>query len=391
VAVRDKRRLPFVMITKAALVAIREELSGRRGQTALAVYVAVVEAGNDARSETFETPRRKVAERAMVHPDVLKDYVRVLERLGLVEVLDQSALGKPMLWTLTDPPAAEGVGAASPPGVDAASQGGRGAESPPSKTGGVDAAPGGGVDAAPTPLKEEGVKKERRRRVSSPKGEETSPLNEPTASLRSRRELVELSERLAAGIKQRHSKADVKPASKGWLDPLRKMIDLDGYTVDEVDQLITFVLTDEFNSQTVLSPRKLRERRDELAIKAGVAQPADDGLFKFRSQRPKVNRLTQPVDEAALPAVTPELRAAWAPIMAQLERVVDEPTRKLWLDGLHLHAAGDELVIGCGHGATRWVNERFGKVITAAAEPVVGADVPVRIVECGCAVEERAA
>ena len=219
---------------------------------------------------------------------------------------------------------------------------------------------------------------------------ESPTENKPTASLSSRPELVRLSDRMAAGIKQRHSRANVKPQSKAWLDPLRLLIDRDGYSEDEVETMIDWVLADERTSRYVLSPMKLRAQRDELAIKAGVAQPADDGLFKFRTERPKVNRLTQPVDEAPLPAVTPELEAAWAPIMAQIERVVDEPTRKLWLDGLHLHAAGDELVVGCGHGATRWVSERFGRVITAAAELVAG-DVPVRIVECGCEPAECAA
>ncbi len=225
---------------------------------------------------------------------------------------------------------------------------------------------------------------------SSSKELESPTESKPPSELSSRPDLVRLSDRMAAGIKQRHSRANVTPRGKSWLDPLRLLIDRDGYSEDEVEMMIDFVLADERTSRFVLSPAKLRAQRDELAIKAGVAQPADDGLFKFRRQ-PSANRLAQPAEETALPPVTVELQAAWVPIMAQIALVVDEPTRKQWLDGLHLHAAGDELVIGYGHGATRWVSERFGRVITEAAQLVVGAGVSVRIVECGCDAEERAA
>lgn len=102
----DERRLPFFMVTKAATKAIRESFESRRGQTALAVYVAIVELANDARSESFEKPRKAIALRAMVNVRVLDSYVAELEGLGLLRVERQRAgdMNLPNRWTLTDPP-----------------------------------------------------------------------------------------------------------------------------------------------------------------------------------------------------------------------------------------------------------------------------------------------
>ena len=87
-----------------------------------------------------------------------------------------------------------------------------------------------------------------------------------------RGDLVELSNRLADGIRAVDAKAKVKPDSSAWLEPLRLLIDRDGRTADEVRDVIDWVLADGFEHRVVLSPAKLRERFTELALKANVAR-----------------------------------------------------------------------------------------------------------------------
>jgi hypothetical protein len=101
----DARRLPFFMVTKGATAAIRERFDSRRGQTVLAVYVAILECANDERSDHFEKPRREIAERGMVTVKTLDTCVGELESLGLlhVERVTKGAWHRPNLWTLTDP------------------------------------------------------------------------------------------------------------------------------------------------------------------------------------------------------------------------------------------------------------------------------------------------
>lgn len=91
--------------------------------------------------------------------------------------------------------------------------------------------------------------------------------------------------------------------------------------------------------------------------------------------------------------VTDELAAAWAPVRAQLALVVDEATFRGWLEPLHLHDwAREHVVVGCGRrGQGRWLIERFGKALQASVELVLGPEVHVEIVECGCELAERAA
>ncbi len=107
VSIKDKRRLPFFMVTKAATAAIRSQFDSRRGQTALAVYIAIVECSNDARSDSFSRPRPEIAKRAMVNIRALDAYVCALEAIGLLHV--ERRPGHPNLWTLTDPPMAAQV------------------------------------------------------------------------------------------------------------------------------------------------------------------------------------------------------------------------------------------------------------------------------------------
>lgn len=108
VSVRDRRRLPFIMITKAALEAIRDGVDASGRPMALAVYVAIVECANDVRGEVFEASRGAIAKRGRVGLKALERYVPVLERIGVLNV--ETGVGRPNRWTLTDPGTpAEGV------------------------------------------------------------------------------------------------------------------------------------------------------------------------------------------------------------------------------------------------------------------------------------------
>jgi hypothetical protein len=212
----------------------------------------------------------------------------------------------------------------------------------------------------------------------------SSSENGPTMSLRSRRDLTDLSHRLAEGIRRNDAKAKVSPLSKTWLDPLRLLVDLDGRIVEEVQAVIDFAVEDEFERTVVLSPAKLRKRFGELVQKAHAAAPATDGPVQIGFRR--VAR-TQPLVQAAsefdatwLAAhpTTPELDALWAPIADELRASVDESTFRIWLQSLHLHDAREQLVIGVHGHAKGWVHDRFGRLIEVAASR------PYRLVVCGC-------
>jgi hypothetical protein len=219
----------------------------------------------------------------------------------------------------------------------------------------------------------------------------SSSENGPIASLRSRRDLTDLSNRLAEGIRRNDAKAKVSPESKAWLDPLRLLLDVDRRTIEEVQAVIDFAVEDEFERRVVLSPAKLRKRFGELVQKAHAASPATDGPVQIgfrRGARPQ--QVAQPAsvfDSAWLAAhpTTPELDALWAPIADELRGSVDESTFRIWLSGLHLHAAGEQLVIGVHGHAKGWVQDRFGRLIEGAAGR------PYELVVCGCEPQQEAA
>lgn len=58
-----------------------------------------------------------------------------------------------------------------------------------------------------------------------------------------------------------------EPNYQTWSDDIRKMIELDKRTDEQVRYLMQWVQEDDFEMANVLSPRKLRERFDQLVIK----------------------------------------------------------------------------------------------------------------------------
>lgn len=58
-----------------------------------------------------------------------------------------------------------------------------------------------------------------------------------------------------------------KPNLQTWSDDIRKMVEIDGRTEEQVKYLIKWVQQDEFEMVNVLSPAKLRKRFDQLVLK----------------------------------------------------------------------------------------------------------------------------
>lgn len=76
-----------------------------------------------------------------------------------------------------------------------------------------------------------------------------------------------------------------------------------------------------------------------------------------------------------------ELEHIWSRAQAQLALVVDEPTYHIWLEPLRgVELAGDRLVVEAPVNACRWIRERFGGVIQASVELVLGPDASVELV-----------
>jgi len=78
--------------------------------------------------------------------------------------------------------------------------------------------------------------------------------------------------------------------------------------------------------------------------------------------------------------VSAEHEHIWPRVQAEIARAVDEPTYRLWLeglrpvgiDGLHLHLEAPA-------NAARWIGERFGRVLQSSAEAALGPGASVEL------------
>jgi chromosomal replication initiator protein len=85
-----------------------------------------------------------------------------------------------------------------------------------------------------------------------------------------------------------------------------------------------------------------------------------------------------------------ELDQIWPRIQAQLALVVDEPTYRLWLEPLTATDFHEGiLVIQAPSNARAWIEERFGRVIQASVELVLGPDTSVELSTNSEAVESK--
>jgi chromosomal replication initiator protein len=79
--------------------------------------------------------------------------------------------------------------------------------------------------------------------------------------------------------------------------------------------------------------------------------------------------------------VNHDLEHIWSRVQAQLALVVDEPTYRLWLAGLSAVEISDGcLLLQAPPAACRWIDERFGRVIQASIELVVGPETRFELV-----------
>jgi chromosomal replication initiator protein len=78
--------------------------------------------------------------------------------------------------------------------------------------------------------------------------------------------------------------------------------------------------------------------------------------------------------------VSHQLEHIWSRVQAQLALVVDEPTYRIWLEPLRAIELDDQrLLLDAPPHARSWIRERFGRVIQASVELVLGPDVSVEI------------
>jgi len=74
----------------------------------------------------------------------------------------------------------------------------------------------------------------------------------------------------------------------------------------------------------------------------------------------------------------------WSQVQRQLALVVDETIYRIWLEPLRpLELDGRKLLLQAPDQACRWTRERFGNVIQASVELVLGADAAVELVPSG--------
>jgi chromosomal replication initiator protein len=79
--------------------------------------------------------------------------------------------------------------------------------------------------------------------------------------------------------------------------------------------------------------------------------------------------------------VSPELEHIWSRVQAQLALVVDEPTYRIWLEPLRVRELSDDrLTVHAPLHACSWINERFGRVIQASVELVLGPTICVELI-----------
>jgi chromosomal replication initiator protein len=78
--------------------------------------------------------------------------------------------------------------------------------------------------------------------------------------------------------------------------------------------------------------------------------------------------------------VNPELEQIWPRVQTQLSLIVDEPTYRTWLAPLApVELVEQCIVVAAPTHSCRWVQERFGSILQAAAELVLGPTATVRV------------
>ena len=75
-----------------------------------------------------------------------------------------------------------------------------------------------------------------------------------------------------------------------------------------------------------------------------------------------------------------ELEHIWSRVQAQLALVVDEPTYRIWLEDLHgVELLDGHLIVEAPHQTCKWIEARFGRVIQASVELVLGPEAAIEL------------
>ena len=78
--------------------------------------------------------------------------------------------------------------------------------------------------------------------------------------------------------------------------------------------------------------------------------------------------------------MSPELEHIWSRVQAQLSLVVDEATYRIWLAELEpVELLGERIVLAAPAKTCRWIQGRFGRVIEASVELVLGPHASVEL------------
>jgi chromosomal replication initiator protein len=79
--------------------------------------------------------------------------------------------------------------------------------------------------------------------------------------------------------------------------------------------------------------------------------------------------------------VSAELEHIWSRVRGDLALAVGEPTYRIWLEPLRaVELSGDTLTVAAPPQAHRWIHDRFGRVLQASAERVLGAQAQVHLI-----------
>lgn len=74
-----------------------------------------------------------------------------------------------------------------------------------------------------------------------------------------------------------------EPNLNNWADEIRKIVTIDNRSYNEISDLMLWVNQDSFWSTNILSPKKLREKWDELTIKKNNSKPKNRTEQRTRS------------------------------------------------------------------------------------------------------------
>ncbi len=85
-------------------------------------------------------------------------------------------------------------------------------------------------------------------------------------------------------------------------------------------------------------------------------------------------------------AVSTELEHIWSLVQAELALTVDEPTFHIWLEPLQaVELSEGRLLLDAPPHARRWISDRFGRLIQASVELVIGPDTTVELISSSTA------